>query len=123
MDNTEEKNVYKKVGRKYVPLGLRIEDNLLSDGIWIVRHKEHSKQMTNAGYLAHICGLCKVGDNAVADFTQLASIEEYADVVSKVMVENDNKSISRYDLACIIVKRLFAHFRRFFFLECDYVEL
>lgn len=103
----EDRNVYKKVGRKYVPLGLRLDDNWLSDGIWIVKHKDHSKQFTNASYLAQLCGLCKVGENAVADFTQLAEIEKYANVVLEVIHDNENKAMSRYDLSCIIVKRLF----------------
>lgn len=100
-------NVYKKVGRKYVPIGYRIEDNYLTDGLWIVRHKLGSTQMTNCGYLAQIYGLCKVGDNVKADFTRLASMEEYADVVSKIIFFNESKAISRQELARLIVKALF----------------
>lgn len=100
-------NVYKKVGRKYVPIGYRIEDNYLTDGLWIVRHKPGSTQMINCGYLAQIYGMCKVGENATADLTKLADMEEYADVVSKVMFENENKSVTRQDLARLIVKALF----------------
>ena len=103
----EDMNVYKKVGRKYVPIGLRVGDHWLSDGIWIVRHKEHSTQYTNAGYLAQIYGVCKVGENATADLTKLADMEEYADVVLKVMFENENRTMTRNDLARLIVKALF----------------
>lgn len=66
----EDKNVYKKVGRKYMPIGLRIGDRYFSDGIYIVRHR----CTTNAGYLAQIYGICKIGDNVEADFTKLASM-------------------------------------------------
>ena len=100
-------NVYKKVGRKYVPIGYRIEDNYLPDGLWLVRHKPYSTQMTNAGYLSQIYGMCKVGENATADLTKLADMEEYADVVSKVMFENENKPMTRQDLSRLIVKALF----------------
>ena len=103
----EDMNVYKKVGRKYVPIGLRIGDRWFPDGIWIVRHKEHGCETTNAGYLAQIYGICKIGDNVEADFTKLASMEEYSDVVLKVMFENDNKALSRQDLSRLIVKALF----------------
>ena len=103
----EDMNVYKKVGRKYVPIGYRIEDNYLSDGLWIVRHKPHGTQMTNAGYLSQIYGMCKVGENATADLTKLADMEEYSDVVLKVMFENDNKAMTRQDLSRLIVKALF----------------
>ena len=105
--NEEDRNVYKKVGRKYVPIGYRHEDRYLTDGIWIVRHKDYGKQITNAGYLAQIYGMCKVGDNVEADFTKLASMEEYADVVSKTIFENENKPMTRQDLSRLIVKALF----------------
>lgn len=103
----EDLNVYKKVGRKYLPIGYRHEDRYLTDGLWIVRHKDGSKQMTNAGYLAQIYGMCKVGENATADLTKLADMEEYVDVVRKVIFENQKKIISIQDLARLIVKRLF----------------
>ena len=103
----EDMNVYKKVGRKYVPIGLRVGDHWLTDGIWNVRHKEHGCQTTNAGYLSQIYGMCKVGENATADLTQLADMEEYADVVSKTIFENENKPMTRQDLSRLIVKALF----------------
>ena len=103
----EDRNVYKKVGRKYVPIGLRRGDRWFSDGIWIVRHKPHGTQMTNAGYLSQIYGMCKVGENATSDLTKLADMEEYADVVSKVIFENENKPMTRQNLSRLIVKALF----------------
>lgn len=103
----EDMNVYKKVGRKYVPIGYRHEDRYLTDGIWIVKHKDYGKEMTNAGYLAQIYGMCKVGENATADLTKLDDMEEYADVVLKTIYENEDKAITRQDLARIIVKKLF----------------
>lgn len=103
----ENKNVYKKVGRKYVPIGLRIGDRWFSDGIYIVRHNELGCETTNAVYLAGIYGICKIGDNVEADFTKLASMEEYADVVLKTIFENENKPMTRQDLSRLIVKALF----------------
>lgn len=104
----EDKNVYKKVGRKYVPIGLRIGGRWLPDGIWIVRHKEHGCQTTNAGYLAQIYGICKIGDNVEADFTKLASMEEYADVVAKTINNNcSDKGMTTMNLSRKIVKALF----------------
>ena len=103
----ENRNVYKKVGRKYVPIGYRIEDYYLPDGLWLVRHKPYSTQMTNAGYLSQIYGMCKVGENATADLTKLADMEEYADVVLKTIFENENKTMTLQDLSRLIVKALF----------------
>lgn len=100
----EDKNVYKKVGRKYVPIGLRIGDRYFSDGIYIVRHQ----CTTNAGYLAQIYGICKIGDNVEADFTKLASMEEYADVVAKTINNNcGDKGMTTMNLSRKIVKALF----------------
>ena len=101
--NEEDRNVYKKVGRKYVPIGLRIGDRWFSDGIYIVRNQ----CTTNAGYLAQVYGICKIGDNVEADFTKLASMEEYADVVAKTISINENKPMTRQDLSRLIVKALF----------------
>lgn len=96
-------NVYKKVGRKYVPIGLRIGDRYFSDGIYIVRHQ----CTTNAGYLAQIYGICKIGDNVEADFTKLASMEEYADVVAKTINNNcSDKGMTTMNLSRKIVKAL-----------------
>lgn len=100
----EDMNVYKKVGRKYVPIGLRIGDRYFSDGIYIVRHQ----CTTNAGYLAQIYGICKIGDNVEADFTKLASMEEYADVVAKTINNNcSDKGMTTMNLSRKIVKALF----------------
>ena len=100
----EDKNVYKKVGRKYVPIGLRIGDRYFSDGIYIVRHQ----CTTNAGYLAQIYGICKIGDNVEADFTKLASMEEYADVVAKTINNNcSDKGMTTMNLSRKIVKAVF----------------
>lgn len=100
----EDMNVYKKVGRKYVPIGLRIGDRYFSDGIYIVRHQ----CTTNAGYLAQIYGICKIGDNVEADFTKLASMEEYADVVAKTINNNcSDKGMTTMNLFRKIVKALF----------------
>lgn len=100
----EDMNVYKKVGRKYVPIGLRSGDRYFSDGIYIVRHQ----CTTNAGYLAQIYGICKIGDNVEADFTKLASMEEYADVVAKTINNNcSDKGMTTMNLSRKIVKALF----------------
>ena len=100
----EDMNVYKKVGRKYVPIGLKIGDRYFSDGIYIVRHQ----CTTNAGYLAQIYGICKIGDNVEADFTKLASMEEYADVVAKTINNNcSDKGMTTMNLSRKIVKALF----------------
>lgn len=58
MDN----NVYRKVGRRYVPFGSRYYENYLSDGIWYVKHRDNCHTHTNVAYIAELTGLVKVGE-------------------------------------------------------------
>lgn len=58
MDN----NVYRKVGRKYVPFGSRYDENYLSDGIWYVKHRDNCHSHTNVAHIAEMTGLVKVGE-------------------------------------------------------------
>ena len=106
MDSKEDLNVYKKVGRKYVPIGYRIEDNYLNDGIWIVRHKPGSTQITRGDYLAQSYGLIKAGEIAKIDLPILGGLEEYAEVVANT-IGNMKGSFSNIDIARRIVKDLF----------------
>jgi len=47
MDN----NVYRKVGRRYVPFGSRYNENYLSDGIWYVKHRDNCHSHTNVAHI------------------------------------------------------------------------
>lgn len=102
----KDRNVYKKVGRKYVPIGLKIDDNWLNDGIWIVQHKPGSKQITRGDYLAQSYGLIKVGELAKIDLPVLGSLEEYAEVVAGTIGDMRGQ-MTNIDIARRIVKDLF----------------
>lgn len=108
MDSNKDLNVYKKVGRKYVPIGYRIEDNYLNDGIWIVHHKPGSTQITRGDYLADSYGLIKVGDIAKIDLPKLGAMEEYAEVVANT-IGNLKGRLTNIDIARRIVKELFEY--------------
>ena len=105
----EDLNVYKKEGRKYVPIGYRVRDDYLTDGVWIVRHRPGCKSTTRADYLADCYGLIKAGEIAKIDLPKLGTMEDYAEVVSKVIFRNDNISLTPMDLARRIVKELFEY--------------
>lgn len=106
MDFDRDMNVYKKVGRRYVPLGLKIDDHYLNDGIWIVRHKVGSTQITRGDYLAQSYGLIKVGELVEVDLPILGSLEEYAEVVAGT-IGNMQGQMTNIDIARRIVKDLF----------------
>lgn len=103
----KDNNVYKRVGRKYVPIGLRIDDHWLGDGIWIVRHCKYGRSITRADYLANSYGLIKAGEITNIDLVRLSAMEPYVEVAAKVIADNQFKSITPMDLARLVVKELF----------------
>lgn len=104
----EDRNVYKKVGRKYVPIGMKIDDHWLNDGIWVIRHREGCKSITRGDYLAHSYGLVKAGEIAKVDLSLLGGLEEYAEVVANTL-GNMKGSFCNIDIARRIVKDLFEY--------------
>lgn len=110
--NTKDENVYRKVGRKYEPIGMRVGDEWLGDGVWIVRHKQHSTSRTRADYLADCYGLIKAGDIAKLDLPKLGAMEDYAEVVAKTLGECMDKGCTLMDISRRVVKDLFEHFEQ-----------
>lgn len=104
----KDNNVYRKEGRRYKPIGVLCpHDDYLSDGIWIVSHKEGSYSLTRGDYLASSYGLIKVGEIAKIELNKIAAMEDYASVASKILSEKRYESICHIDLARLIVKELF----------------
>jgi len=72
-------NVYYKDGNKYIPFGLSYH-NYLPDGIWYVRHYDHSYGHTNVDH--YLSGLYKVGDaSEYIDIPKLCSMHSYTEYV------------------------------------------
>lgn len=107
---TTDENVYRKVGRRYEPIGMLVSDHWLSDGVWIVRHKKYSKSTTRADYLTDCYGLIKAGDIAKLDLPKLGAMENYADVVAGTLQNEMGKNQTLMDVARKVVKDLFDHF-------------
>ena len=77
---SHEDNVYFKRGKKYVPFGLRYDQNYLPDGIWYVRHYDHSFGHTNINH--YLSGLYKVGEAPKCiDIPKLCSMHTYTEYV------------------------------------------
>lgn len=58
MDN----NVYKKVGRRYEPIGVMYRDNdYLTEGFWLVTKRKGCKSIENVDYYSDKFGLTHVG--------------------------------------------------------------
>lgn len=104
----EEKNIYKKVGRRYVPIGIFCPDNWIGDGVWVVRHRPGHKTITRGDYLANCYGLLKVGEIARIDFPKLGAMEDYADIATKIIADNEIGH-TPYETARKVVKALFEY--------------
>lgn len=74
-------NVYiKQDNGRYRPFGLRYGEDYLQDGIWYVRHGEHSFGITNVDH--YLEGLFRIGDRQEPiDIPQLCSEQEYVDYI------------------------------------------
>lgn len=73
-------NVYYKKGKKYVPFGRAYGMDYLPDGIWYVRHREHSYGTTNVDH--YLSGLYKVGESPeYIDIPKLCSMHSYVEYV------------------------------------------
>lgn len=76
----KDDNVYIKQGGRYKPFGLRYNQNYLPDGIWYVRHYDHSYGQTNVDH--YLSGLYKVGDAPeYIDIPKLCSMHTYTEYV------------------------------------------
>lgn len=75
-----DNNVYIKRGTKYTPFGLRYDEQYLPDGIWYVRHYDHSYGTTNIDH--YLSGLYKVGElPEMIDIPKLCSMHTYVEYV------------------------------------------
>lgn len=107
---TKDENIYRKKGRKYVPVGICEPINWIPDGIWLVRSAEHSKRRTNMKWLSELYGFNKLGDIPMCNFVQIADMENYVDAVSKVLLEHDAypKGICIDDLSRKVIQAMFS---------------
>lgn len=81
----EDPNVYKRVGNKYVPIGIKTEDNWLTDGLWLVRHKGRSGMSPDC--YASKWGLTKVAEVPITDVSRIAAAADIREVIDKYLYE------------------------------------
>ena len=63
--------VYRKVGKRYEPIGHFYNRDWLTDGVWVVQ--SNGSSILNATSYAQEFGIIRVGDNKPADFSTMAS--------------------------------------------------
>ena len=103
MDN----NVYKKVGRKYKPIGLLVDDHYLGDGFWYVSHGKGTKSITNVNYMAELYHLpYKRGE---VDFGESADLHYFTEELmdSQEWRELTSKPHSLMDVVTFVVGKCY----------------
>lgn len=101
------KNYYIKNEKgRYEPVGVCLPQDMLGDGIWYVRHTDHSKRVTSIPYLQ---GLFKVGDKAEIDFPKLCAMDDYVNYVldSDEFREMYKNGYTLYELLSKVVALIF----------------
>lgn len=91
-----EKNVYRKIGNKYVPFAVVTkEEDWLQGGVFVVRSDKHHgiRSLADSEYLQECFRIDKIGNNYRILADQLASLEDYAEFASK---ELDNLRSERH---------------------------
>ena len=104
MAATADDNVYYRRGKRYIPLGLTYKPHYLPDGIWYVRHFDHSYGHTNVDH--YLSGMYRVGDiPEYVDIPKLCSTHSYVEYIlaSKEFKEiMDNHSYNFQELVAKI---------------------
>lgn len=101
--------LFLKVGNKYVPYGIRLNEDYLSDGVYVVRCDKRMRGIASVGYLEECYRIDKVSNNYRITTEQMASLEDYSAYVWKELQKlRSERHSSGYgisnaeEIACII---------------------
>lgn len=103
--------LFLKVGNKYVPYGRRLNEDYLTDGVYVVRSDKSGgiRGFATQGYLEECYRIDKVSKNYRITTEQLASLEDYSDYVLKELQKfRSERHSSGYglstaeEIACVI---------------------
>lgn len=77
--------LFLKVGNKYVAYGRRLNEDYLTDGVYVVRSDKSGgiRGIASVGYLEECYRIDKVSNNYRITAEQLASLEDYSDFALK----------------------------------------
>ena len=103
--------LFLKVGNKYVPYGRRLNEDYLTDGVYVVRSDKSGgiRGFATQGFLEECYRIDKVSKNYRITTEQLASLEDYSDYAWKELQKlrserhSDGYGISSAEeIACVI---------------------
>lgn len=101
-----DENIYRKIGRRYIPVGRIVNFDYLQDGIWYIRHHGPvSASVTNANHLKNIYRVCGAKDLSI---DVLAGMENIANDIahSPEMVNLTSKGYSVMDIIRLTITKL-----------------
>ena len=106
MDN----NVYKTVGKRYIPIGSTMCDEWLTDGFWYVRHGNGCKSVTNMDYMAQLYHFPR--EKHIVEFddlNKLADIHDFAEELtqSKEWMEMTSKPHSLLQVVGFVINKCY----------------
>lgn len=101
--------VYRKVGRRYEPIGMCTPIDWFNEGIWVLRKNKHSKQFTSGDYLYDMIKMCNISNEMTIQ--ELASIDSYVDYVlmSKEWSEFQKGPHSMVEITSFILAKAFEY--------------
>ena len=99
---TIDDNIYKKnPDGTYSAVGIDVDREYLTDGIWYVRHHDHSWRMSNGSYLQ---GVFEIPRKEPIDMSAICDMEDLADeIVESEEFRNIPDRISTYEYVCKII--------------------
>ena len=101
-----DENIYRKIGRRYIPVGRLVNLNYLHDGVWYIRHHGTvSVSMSNADHLNDIYRICGAKDLSI---DVLAGMEDIANDIahSPEMFNLASKGYSVMDIIRLTITQL-----------------
>lgn len=103
--------LFLKVGNRYIPYGRRLDEDYLTDGVYVVRCDKQCglRSISSVGYLEECYRIDKVSNNYRITTEQLASLEDYSDfALGELRKLKSERNASCYGLstaeevACVI---------------------
>ncbi len=93
-----DNKVYKKIGKRYEPIGEMYDRDWLTDGIWFVHSKPGCKSHTNID--RYLSGMYKVGDaqDKYIDIPKLCSMDNYVNHILNTKEFNEIVNSKQYNL-------------------------
>lgn len=90
----QDNKLYRKRGSKYEPVGMHVNSDMLTEGVWVVTHSKSSWSMTSGKYLKDIFQIDKLSNLEKLTIAQLGSLHQ---ACNDAIYEVNTEGMSVYD--------------------------